>query len=224
MKTIENNSETDNRYPCVLSDFDDTAAEQNVAELLLQRFGDATWTDVRDKFRKGELNLKEYQEIVFRNIKADVGTMQSYVKEKANLRPHFGELVEHCENNNIPMAIVSQGLDFYIEALLNAEGYESIPVYAVNTSFNSSGITYHYNHTSPGKEFQGNSKGLIVNDYQQKGYKVYYMGDGRSDFEAAREADVVFAHSVLADECDKQGINYIRFNDFGDVLKRLTEQ
>ena len=224
MKTIENNSETDNRYPCVLSDFDDTAAEQNVAELLLQRFGDATWTDVRDKFRKGELNLKEYQEIVFRNIKADVGTMQRYVKEKANLRPHFGELVEHCENNNIPMAIVSQGLDFYIEALLNAEGYESIPVYAVNTSFNSSGITYHYNHTSPGKEFQGNSKGLIVNEYQQKGYKVYYMGDGRSDFEAAREADVVFAHSVLADECDKQGINYIRFNDFGDVLKRLTEQ
>ena len=224
MKTIENKSERDNRYPCVLSDFDDTAAEQNVAELLLQRFGDTTWTDVRDKFRKGEFNLKEYQEIVFRNIKADVGTMQSYVKEKANLRPHFGELVAHCQDNNIPLAIVSQGLDFYIEALLNAEGYDSIPVYAVNTSFDSSGINYHYNHTCPGKESQGNSKGLIVNDYQRKGYKVYYMGDGRSDFEAASQADIVFAHSILADECDKQGITYIQFNDFGDVLKILVEQ
>jgi 2-hydroxy-3-keto-5-methylthiopentenyl-1-phosphate phosphatase len=224
MKTTENNSETDNRYPCVLSDFDDTAAEQNVAELLLQRFGDTTWTDVRDKFRKEELNLKEYQEIVFRHIDADIDTMQNYVKEKANLRPHFGELVAHCASNNIPLAIVSQGLDFYIEALLKSEGYDSIPVYAVNTSFDSSGITYHYNHTCPGKESQGNSKSLIVNNYQGKGYKVYYMGDGRSDFEAAKEADVVFAHSILAEECDKQGISYIRFNDFGDVLKRLIEQ
>jgi 2,3-diketo-5-methylthio-1-phosphopentane phosphatase len=149
--------------------------------------------------------------------------MQNYVKEKANLRPHFAELAEYCASNNIPLAIVSQGLDFYIEALLKSEGYDSIPVYSVNTSFDSSGITYHYNHTSPGNESQGNSKGLIVNNYQAKGYKVYYMGDGRSDFEAAKEADVVFAHSILAEECDKQGIGYIRFHDFGDVLKTLIE-
>ena len=54
--------------PAVLSDFDDTAAEQNVAELLLERFGHDSWRDVRNSFREGQLTLKEYQEITFRNI------------------------------------------------------------------------------------------------------------------------------------------------------------
>ena len=45
----------------VLTDFDDTAAYQNVAELLLNRFGDSSWMDIRARFRSGELTLKEYQ-------------------------------------------------------------------------------------------------------------------------------------------------------------------
>ena len=55
----------------VLTDFDDTAAYQNVAELLLDRFGDSSWMDIRARFRAGELTLKEYQEITFRDILAD---------------------------------------------------------------------------------------------------------------------------------------------------------
>ena len=37
----------------VLTDFDDTAAHQNVAELLLNRFGDSSLMDIRSRFRSG---------------------------------------------------------------------------------------------------------------------------------------------------------------------------
>ncbi|MCI0785141.1 MAG: hypothetical protein J4O09_02405, partial [Chloroflexi bacterium] len=97
----------------MLTDFDDTAAVENVAELLLTRFGDATWHDVRSRFRAGELTLNDYQEITFRNIQADRETMQGYVKEHAHLRPYFKELQGYCADHGIPLAIVSQGLDFY---------------------------------------------------------------------------------------------------------------
>jgi 2-hydroxy-3-keto-5-methylthiopentenyl-1-phosphate phosphatase len=50
------------------------------------------------------------------------------------------------------------------------------------------------------------------------------VGDGRSDFEAAVEADQVFAHSVLAEECQRQGIPFRPFRDFGDVLSVLQEE
>tara|TARA_B100000029_G_scaffold106879_2_gene97662 strand:- start:34643 stop:35308 length:666 start_codon:yes stop_codon:yes gene_type:complete len=205
----------------VLSDFDDTAAHQNVAELLLKTFGDSSWETIRAQFRNGDLTLKDYQEIVFRNISVDIPTMQQHVRENASLRPYFGELAEYCCVNNFPMAIVSQGLDFYIEALIQGEGYSSIPIFAVNTSINEKGISYQYNYVRPGNESQGNSKGLIVNNYQKKGHTVYYIGDGRSDFEAALEADVVFAHSVLAEECQRKNIPFIPFRDFGDVLRTL---
>jgi 2-hydroxy-3-keto-5-methylthiopentenyl-1-phosphate phosphatase len=223
MRTTGSNSGSASLRPAVLTDFDDTAAQQNVAELLLNRFGHPSWQEVRRRFRAGELTLKDYQEITFRHIQADRLTMRTYVKEQANLRPYFGELWRYCQERNIPVAVVSQGLDFYIEALLEKEGFTQVPVYSVNTSFNGNGIEYHYHHTYPGQEHRGNSKGLIVERYQQQGHQVIYIGDGRSDFEAAERADLVFAHSVLAQECQREGVPYRDFKDFGDVLTLLRE-
>ena len=224
MRTTESNSASDSLRPAFLTDFDDTAAEQNVAELLLLEFGDhLNWKDARSRFRTGQLTLKDYQEIAFRHIQADRETMQNYVKKQANLRPHFGDLVSYCQDRDIPVAVVSAGLDFYIEALLEKEGFPDLPVYAVNTSFSETGISYHYHHTNPGKEHLGNSKGLIVERYRSKGHHVFYAGDGRSDFEAAERADVVFAHRVLAEECQRHSIPYRTFTHFGDILSALRE-
>ncbi len=209
--------------PAVLTDFDDTAAVQNVAELLLKRFGDPTWEQVRLRFRAGHLTLKEYQEITFRNIQADRATMQAHVQRHATLRPYFRELWDHCAAAGIPMAIVSHGLDFYIEALLEREHLTGIPVYAVHTRFDSEGINYEYRYTYPGQEQHGNSKGWVVDHYRQQGYHVLYVGDGRSDLEAAGKADLVFAHSTLAEECRQRGIPFQPFQDFRDVLLTLRE-
>ena len=118
MKTTGANSASGRPQSAVLTDFDDTAAAQNVAELLLNRFGNPDWTVVRQRFRDGHIDLKEYQEITFRNIQADRATMQSYVKEHANLRPYFREMWGFCQANDIPMAVVSKVLDFYIKEVL----------------------------------------------------------------------------------------------------------
>ncbi len=117
-----------------------------------------------------------------------------------------------------PLAVVSQGLDFYIQALLVKEGLPQIPIYAVNTHFDSRGISYIYNHTNPGKEELGNSKGLVVERFRQQGYYVIYAGDGFSDLEAADRADMLFAHRTLAVECENRRIPYHPFTDFQEVL------
>ena len=209
--------------PAILTDFDDTAAVQNVAEMLLHQFGDKSWKEVRERFRAGEMSLKEYQEITFNDIKANRATMQAYVQENADLRPHFRELWEYCQELNSPMAVVSLGLDFYIQALLEKEGAPDVPVYCVNTRFTPGGINYYYHHAYPGEEERGNSKGLIVDRYRQLGYHVIYVGDGRSDFEAAERADTVFARSFLAEECARQQVPYKPFSDFGDVMETTKE-
>jgi len=223
MRTTERHYGSDNRPPAVLSDFDDTAAEQNVAEMLLERFGDPTWQQVRDRFRAGQLTLKEYQEITFRNIQADRATMQSYVKQHANLRPHFKDLWAYCSANGIPMAVVSLGLDFYIEALLEKEDLRQVPVHSVNTRFTPGGITYEYRYGRPGQDRQGNSKGLVADGYRQKGHFVFYVGDGLSDLEAAPKSDVLFAHRTLAEECLRRRVPFRPFSDFSDVLLAVRE-
>ena len=214
---------TSSSSPAVLTDFDDTAAVQNVAEMLLTKFGDPTWQDVRQRFRDKELTLNEYQEITFRNIQADRATMQDYVKQNASLRPYFKEMWDYCRENRVPLAVVSQGLDFYIEALLEKEGCGPVPIHAVNTRFDAQGINYEYLYAVPGKERLGNSKGVVVDSYREQGHFIVYIGDGQSDFEAAARADLVFAHRVLADECERQDIPFRPFTDFGDVLKAVEQ-
>ena len=223
MRTTGESSGSANKPPAVLIDFDDTAAQQNVAEMLLKRFGDSTWQDVRRQFRAGNITLKEYQEITFRNIQADRSAMQAYVKQNANLRPHFKELSDHCQAEGIPIAIVSQGLDFYIEALLEKEDLQKIPVYAVETHFNAHEISYQYRYSRPGQERQGNSKGLVVDKYRQDGHFVFYAGDGISDFEAAPRVDMLFAHRTLAEKCASENIPFRPFTDFSDMLQAVQE-
>ena len=223
MRNIDSSSANASAGPAVLTDFDDTAALENVAELLLNRFGDPTWQDVRRRFRSSELTLNEYQEITFRNILADRAIMQDYVKQNANLRPYFKELWEHCQEQDVPMAVVSQGLDFYIEALLEKDGLSQIPVHAVVTRFTPQGITYEYRHARPGRERLGNSKGLVVDRYREQGHYIIYIGDGLSDFEAAGKADLLFAHRTLAEECARTNIPFRPFTDFQGVLVALQE-
>ena len=179
--------------------------------------------EVRQRFRDGHIELKEYQEITFRSIQADRATMQAYVKEHASLRPYFQEVWGFCQANGFPMAVVSQGLDFYIQALLDKEGLGRVPIYAVNTEFQNGEISYQYEYNDPGKEREGNSKGFVVKSFQQRGCHVFFAGDGRSDLEAAQVADTVFAHSTLAKFCDDEGIPYNHFQDFGAMLVSVQQ-
>lgn len=209
----------------MLTDFDDTAAAQNVAELLLHQFGHPSWMNVRQRFRHGELSLKDYQEITFRQMRADKATMQDYVRANASFRAHFGELSQFCQDNGIPMCIVSQGLDFYIQALLDGCGYSHLPVHAVRAQFDDHGriVGYGYDFTYPDTPERGNSKALIVQQFQQQGYHVFYAGDGSSDFEAGQVADTVFAHRQMAELCQRAGIAFTPFTDFGPALAAVRQ-
>ena len=149
--------------------------------------------------------------------------MQAYVKEHANLRPYFRELWGFCQVNDFPMAVVSQGLDFYIQALLDKEGLGRVPIYAVNPKFQNGESSYTYEHNYPGKMTEGNSKGFVVKSFQQLGCHVFFAGDGRSDLEAAQVADTVFAHSTLAKFCDDEDIPYNHFQDFGAMLVSVQQ-
>jgi len=73
------------------------------------------------------------------------------------------------------------------------------------------------------EEELGNSKGVVVDSYRNQGHYVVYVGDGMSDFEAAARADLVFAHRVLADECERKEIPFHPFTDFCGVLEAVKE-
>jgi 2,3-diketo-5-methylthio-1-phosphopentane phosphatase len=216
--------------PAVLCDFDDTTAVENVAEMLMEHFSkDDSWRELRRQSRDRAMSLKEYQERAFRAMEAGREEMKDLVKARATLRPYFKEMWLLCQSRNIPLAIATVGLDFYVEALLEREGLAEVPRYAVKTSFTPQGITYEYPHSWDGSGASsfdvcgqwGTCKCSVLNKLRGMGRSVLYVGDGRSDFCPASIADMIFARSQLAQLCRENGVEYTEFRDFQDVIRVL---
>ena len=221
MKSIEENYKQTERGPAVICDFDDTTVLENVAELLLKEFGGYGWQQYQKQNSSRRMSLKEYQELAFQTVKVGKETMKDLVKEKATLRPHFKALYEYCQRSNIPLAIATMGLDFYVEALLEREGMDSIPYYAVDTEFTDKGIQYGYRYTWDGCWQPGNCKCRVLERYRRKGHAILFAGDGKTDICPADRSDVVFARRFLEEHRQEKGLPYVPLTDFSKVIDSL---
>ena len=223
MKSTERSSVSGSLKPAVLCDFDDTTAVENVATLLLLKFGGDAGLRLRERYHRDGLTLKEYQEEAFSRLGVSRDTLQEAVREEATLRPYFKKLWQFCRTHDIPLAILTHGLDFYVEALLKREGLEDVPYYAVVTRFTSRGMDFIYRHVRECCQLWGNCKCAILDSYRSRGHFIVYVGDGRSDFRPASKADLVFARSHLAEYCQEKDIKYHPLQDFRGVLEALKE-
>jgi 2,3-diketo-5-methylthio-1-phosphopentane phosphatase len=212
--------------PAVICDFDDTTVLENVAEMLLKEFGGEGWRKYQRQNVQHRMTLKEYQERAFQTVKVGREAMKDHVKERATLRPHFKALYEHCRKNNIPLAIATMGLDFYVEALLEREGMESVESYAAETEFTDEGIRYEYPYASKDCWQPGNCKCAVLERYRKKGHSVIlFAGDGKTDICPADRSDIVFARRYLEEHRMEKGLPFVQLDDFSKmvrVLEKLT--
>ena len=208
----------------ILCDFDDTAAAQNVGQMLLARFqpdGAVPWEDVRARYTAREISLAEYQEISFRQLTATVDEQRSFVSEEGRLRDGFAELAAHCARRGVVIGIVSHGLDYYVESILRANGVD-VPVHAVATSHDGGGPSFRYDFSDEGCSWwPGNCKCRLLEEYRARyggGRPVVYAGDSTSDTCPARRADFVFARDYLARYCAEEGLPWAELPDFYAVI------
>ena len=206
----------------LLVDFDDTAAEQNVAETLLKEFGGDSWQAFREAFRNGTMNLRHYQEEAFNQIDATLEEMGGALAKLAWLRPGFQELNKYCQSNEIQLSIVTNGLEFYVDALLNEARLRSIPSYSIGVSGRPRNLRYSYPYATDACWEWGNCKCKVLDEHRNGGTRIVYAGDGRSDLCAAKQADFVFARSTLLDYCRQLDLPHQEFNDFHEVVAAFT--
>ena len=110
-------------------------------------------------------------------------------------------------SSGIELAVVTYGLDFYVEALLESANLQRLPTYAVGARFSDQGIDFEYRYTRESCTEWGNCKCSVVDSYRERGYKVYYAGDGISDYCPARRAGLRICH-VAASGHAPQGKTY----------------
>ena len=206
-------------------DFDGTVTIDDVSFLLLDKFVGSAWREHLDEYTSGRIPVGAFNKRVFGMMKAGRKTMTDFVltSESVKIRPGFRELLEYCAKKNYKIAIVSNGLLFYIEAILKKLGVndtKGMEIYAARNDFYHGGLKVAYIGPD-GKELEAGFKEAYTEMLISKGYDVIYAGNGDSDIYPVRRAKHVFATDQLIKRCRKEKLECIPFNDFFEVIKGL---
>jgi len=201
-------------------DFDGTIAEKDVSFILLDTFARGDWRQIHREYQEGRITVGRFNSAAFSLVKADRESLWKAAREQVKIRPGFQELVASCRRKGFRFIIVSNGLDFYIKAILKDIGLGDIEVYASRTRFHSAGLTVQYIGPD-GTPLDEGFKEAYVNSFLDKGYQVVYIGDGTSDISAARRCHHVFAIGNLLALCRQENLSCTPFTDFHEVASAL---
>jgi 2-hydroxy-3-keto-5-methylthiopentenyl-1-phosphate phosphatase len=206
----------------VQCDFDNTIAEFDVSFMLLDAFADGDWRQILQEYRERKIPVGVFSQRTFNMIKADKATMVDYLftDNRARIRPGFKEMLDLCSRKGFEFIIVSNGLKFYIDAILKHAGVTGIDVFAAHTEFNPDGLKITYVDPD-GQQVLDKFKQLYVERHLSRGYRVAYIGDGYSDIMPATLSHHVFARDDLLAHYQRNGLKCAPFNDLKDVVKGL---
>ncbi|GAI93469.1 unnamed protein product, partial [marine sediment metagenome] len=168
----------------IQSDFDGTITEEDVGFLLLNAFAGENWRQLLSQYREGKISVNYFNSHVFAMVKEDRQTLLKFAKSRAKIRDGVHDLITYCRKKGFQFVIVSNGLDFYIEALLRDKGIDNIEVFAAKTRFSSSGLEAWYIGPE-GNQLEEGFKEAYVKLFLERGYHVVYVGNGISDISPA---------------------------------------
>lgn len=206
----------------VQCDFDGTITEEDVSFLLLDVFADGNWRQLQEEYRQGRISVGLFNTKAFAMIKADEATLLDFIFKsgKLKIRPGFRELLDYCSGKGFRFVIVSNGLNFYIEAILREMGVTNIEIFAAQNQFSPAGMEVKYIGPD-GSEVNDNFKGAYTKLFLEEGYRIVYAGNGVSDYHAAWRAHHVFATGEMLERCHETKLSCTPFDDLNDIVKEL---
>jgi len=206
----------------VQCDFDGTITEKDVSFLLLDAFADGNWRQLLEDYRGGKITVGAFNRGAFAMVKADKQTLRDFIfaNKEAEIRTGFNELLSYCSKKGFKFVIVSNGLDFYIEAVLKDVSIDNIEIYAAQTQFTSDGLKVKYIGPD-GRQLKDDFKDAYTELFLGRGYRVVYIGNGISDFPPAKQAHHIFATGDLLTYCREKNLNFTPFDDLNDVVRGL---
>jgi len=198
-------------------DFDGTIINNNLSTLLRENFAPRNWQDIESDFLKGNISVERSNKFQFALIKEPKEKLQEFVRQHITLRAGFIDFVSYCNEKQLPFVIVSSGLDFYIEPVLEEIGLQNLELHCARTAFTRNGIEVSY-YDPEGNPIDKGFKSSYLKWLQKRGGEVIYLGDGLSDLDAAHQANHVFATGNLQYLLERESIRYHSFSDFHYVL------
>jgi 2-hydroxy-3-keto-5-methylthiopentenyl-1-phosphate phosphatase len=206
--------------PVIFCDFDGTVTNNDNIIAIMKKFNPPGWEPIKDDILAQRVSIKEGVANMFSLLPSSKKEeIIRYVLEQAEIRDGFVEFVAYAKEQDIPLYIVSGGIDFFVHPLLEPFG-PFAGIYCNEADFSGETIDIDFPHgcdeecTSQGC---GCCKPSIIRELRQGDAKSIVIGDSITDLEAAKQADLIIARDFLIEKCEELGLPYETFENFHDV-------
>lgn len=207
----------------VFSDFDGTVCLQDVGRKF---FGEYAGEKAEESVRRllgGEITMQMWFTELCDAIPSITRDELLKYADQFSIDPHFPEFVGFCKDQNIPVTILTDGLDVYVERVLSNGGAGSVPFFANHAEFINGKLKAVFPYADAECSLCGSCKRNHMLNTSADDDIIVYVGDGYSDRCPVRYADFVFAKRQLIKYCQQQNITYFEFETFNDVQEKIKE-
>jgi 2,3-diketo-5-methylthio-1-phosphopentane phosphatase len=208
----------------IFSDFDGTLTVYDtwieIGEYFIK--DKQTWAGVINDFEQQKIGARECflkECSLIENFNLD---KFNDIIDKQEIDAKFIEFYEFCKTKELPLFILSEGMDYYLERILTRHNLK-IPSYSNRFVLHGDKKSFHLEFPYADSDCIkcGTSKRNLLMNLTGEDEISVYIGDGFSDACVVNYADIVFAKKSLASYCWKNNITYFDWNDFGDVRKKI---
>ena len=207
-----------------LVDFDKTISFNDSTDALMKKHNPEGLRIIREKYRNKELTIMGFIKTCLESLNI---TKEEYLKtlgEEMKIDKTFKEFAE----SGLEYRIVSAGSNLNVTGSLDSNGIhvdEKLVLSNIVNFENNNIITLEFPYEDKEKLLGVDKKSLVL-EYKNNGDRVFFVGDGPSDYEAVKVADHVFVRTGtrLINYCKENNIIFYEFTDFVDLLKQYKEE
>ncbi len=222
----------EHRHPCapippsaasqVWIDFDGTITRRDVLDDLIQRYAVSdAWRLVEERWQAGLIGSRQCLSEEFALIEIDKPQLAAFLNTVA-VDPGLNRLLNTLKEHNVPVAVLSDGIDHFIRAVLERNGIMDVPIRSNTLSHQGKRLVLQCPHSSDSCTCAAaHCKCASAAALLQPGRKTIYIGDGRSDLCPSRKANAVFAKGALAQALTREVIPFTPFVTLNDVAEVL---
>ena len=212
----------------IFTDCDGTITLQVVGDAMFERFGGPRCKEFINEYREGKISAVE----CFRRESAlcnrvRIADVNAFLDSR-EIDRSFIEFAGYCRQKEFDCTILSDGMDYYIQRILDKHGIGSVPFYANVLNFIPvSGTEYvafdpEFPYTDEACQRCACCKRNRLLALSGDDDVIVYVGEGYSDRCPVRYADVVFAKDDLLGYCRAENISCYEYRSFADIRDRMN--
>ncbi len=207
----------------IFCDFDGTITTGDTIVYIMERLAHPAWREIEERWERGEIGSRECLSLEVPLLHGGWAAVAD-VLSRVPIDKTFIQFASWCKQEDIPLRIVSDGIDRLIEQILGQYAIEVNSIWSNHIAEKEGKLFMKFPNKSSDDECKSGICKCDILQLAKPGSLKVVIGDGRSDLCWAQHADLLFAKAALLKYCQEMEIDCVPFCDFGTIQTRLEAE